>query len=337
MPAAPPRPVCLRIPGSVGGIPNRDVLRRCAPCAVPLNPNVVYAGSLTGTAAQDNARALNNNAATVANFRPSSTATQTCTYTITPDIDVVHRKRRHGHCRRDDGGPVAGGRRRPTQAGWELGRGGSGAGSVLVFVASNTGSPRSTTATIAGSAVSISEAGVAPPCTYTVTPRSLTFDASGGSATVTVIDRRRMFVGDSELRGVGHRDIGHDRAGIGDRDAPSATRATRETPPECRWSDRDGDSRPRRWYPVVQLQLYSVTPARPDRASRWRTPAGPGINRRELRMDCEEQHRLVEGYGGGTAPAPRRCKWALRPVNRERRPPRRRTDGYGDAAGWRAK
>ena len=54
------------------------------------NPNVAYAGSPTGTAAQDNARALNNNAATVANFRPSSAGTPTCSYTITPTSMVVH-------------------------------------------------------------------------------------------------------------------------------------------------------------------------------------------------------------------------------------------------------
>jgi hypothetical protein len=74
-----------------------------------------------------------------------------------------------------------------SAASWAtVGAGGSGAGSVNVSVASNSGSSRSTVVTIAGIAVTVSEAAATVTCSYDVTPTSVSFPATGGTATVSV-------------------------------------------------------------------------------------------------------------------------------------------------------
>jgi hypothetical protein len=147
------------------------------------NPNVLYGGRPTGTSTQDNARALNGTAATVANFRTSSSQT-TCSYTVSPTSMAFS----------ETGGTATvsvattSGCTWTTSSGtsWvSVGPGGSGPGSVAVDVAANPGSQRSGTATVAGRTIAISEQGT-PTCAYTVTPTSVSFTADGGTALVNV-------------------------------------------------------------------------------------------------------------------------------------------------------
>lgn len=150
------------------------------------NPTVYYGGRPTGTSSQNNAQALNNTAGTVANFRTSAGGT-TCTYSLTPTVMVFS----------ETGGTgtvdvtTAAGCSWTTVNGTDwisVGPGGSGSGSVTVAVAPQTGGQRSATITVAGIAVSITEAGLTTPpaCTYGVTPTSLSFGASGGSSSLNV-------------------------------------------------------------------------------------------------------------------------------------------------------
>jgi len=151
------------------------------------NPNVFYAGLPTGTSTQNNAAALNRTAATVANFRAAVGGTTTCNYTLTPTsmafsasggtaaVDVTTQA----------GCPWSTG----SGASWvSVGQGGSGPGSVVLSVTPNVSGQRSATVTVAGVAVSITEAAatVAPACTYSVTPASLSFSAFGESYMVNV-------------------------------------------------------------------------------------------------------------------------------------------------------
>ncbi|MBA2260259.1 MAG: hypothetical protein H0W18_15310 [Acidobacteria bacterium] len=148
------------------------------------NPNVLYADRPTGTSAQDNARALNNNAATIANFRSASETTP-CSYSVSPPsisftetsgtatIDVT----------------TSAGCSWTTAAGatWvTVGPGGSGPGSVVVTVAANTAAARSTTVTVAGKPVSISQAGPTPTCSYSVSPLSSTVPSTAATVQVQV-------------------------------------------------------------------------------------------------------------------------------------------------------
>ncbi len=152
------------------------------------NPNVFYAGRPTGTAAQDNARALNTTAATVANFR-SLTAPPSCAYAISPTSLAFD----------ENGGTAtisvttASGCVWTTEAGesWvDVGPGGSGPGSVTVSAAPNSGGQRSATVTVAGQSVSIHQAGAtsspSPSCTYVASPTSITVPAVGATVEVLV-------------------------------------------------------------------------------------------------------------------------------------------------------
>lgn len=65
--------------------------------------------------------------------------------------------------------------------------GATGSGDVTVTVGSNSGGPRSCGLNIAGQIFSVTQDGV--PCSYSITPTSLTFPASGGSVSVTVDTR----------------------------------------------------------------------------------------------------------------------------------------------------
>jgi hypothetical protein len=147
------------------------------------NPNVFYDGRVTGTSTQDNARALNNTAATVANFRTSTSTT--CSYTLTPTAMTFSES---GGTATVDVTTTAGCSWTTASASsWvSVGPGGSGSGSVVVNVAPNTGAQRSTSITVAGRAISISEAAAPTSCSYTVSPLSLSLPATGGVAQVVV-------------------------------------------------------------------------------------------------------------------------------------------------------
>ena len=150
------------------------------------NPSVLYSGRPTGTSSQDNARALNNNAATVANFRPAS-ATAPCTYTVsrsslsfTPVANVAFVEVFTG-----EGCTWTATHSTPWM--WlPFGEGGSGSGVVVVVVLDNPGGDRSTTATIAGQTVPVFQSGSGPGCTFSVSPLSVTLPSAGGTAYVGV-------------------------------------------------------------------------------------------------------------------------------------------------------
>ncbi len=130
------------------------------------SPGVTYNGLPTGTNGQDNARALNGNAGTIAAFKsvggtPPPTET-TCTYSVsTTSLSFS-----------SSGGLKSVTVSAPTGCSWTTANdagaswvslstgGGSGSGSVTVSVAANTGSSRSTSVTIAGKQVAVSENGV---------------------------------------------------------------------------------------------------------------------------------------------------------------------------------
>ncbi len=147
------------------------------------NPNVFYSAKPTGVAnTQDNARALNNTASTVANFRTA--VGPTCNYTVTPlSLPLA----------------AAGGSSTVTvttaagcawtvtnPAGWiTTGTGaGTGTGSFTVSAGANGPSARSATLTVAGRSVTVSQ--TALPCSYTVTAPTTVVAAGGGSVDITV-------------------------------------------------------------------------------------------------------------------------------------------------------
>jgi hypothetical protein len=63
---------------------------------------------------------------------------------------------------------------------------GAGNGAVAFNVAANTGAARTGTMTVAGQTFSVTQAGVAPVCTYSIAPASQTIDRTGGVGRVTV-------------------------------------------------------------------------------------------------------------------------------------------------------
>jgi hypothetical protein len=64
--------------------------------------------------------------------------------------------------------------------------GGSGNGSVTLAVAANPGPSRSAVVRIGGQEVTVSQASVQPTCTSTISPSSQSFDAAGGTGSVTL-------------------------------------------------------------------------------------------------------------------------------------------------------
>ena len=147
------------------------------------SPIVSYTGLFTGTASQDNARALRNNVATVASFM-GSTSGATCNFSVSPASASF---------------PAAGGSATiavttsagcawttSSGAGWiGVGPGRSGSGSVTLSVSANPSGQRTGTATVAGQVITVSEqAGTS--CSYAISPTVLKFPASGGSAQVNV-------------------------------------------------------------------------------------------------------------------------------------------------------
>jgi len=77
-----------------------------------------------------------------------------------------------------------------SQAGWILitsGSSGSGTGPVQYAVAGNTSAnARTGTFTVAGKVVTLLQAGLGSMCTYLIAPTSATYEATGGSGTITV-------------------------------------------------------------------------------------------------------------------------------------------------------
>lgn len=127
------------------------------------SPSVFYSGRATGTASQDNARALTMTAGTVAAFRSPAGSTEppptpTCTWTVsTTSLSFT-----------SSGGTKSVGITAGSGCAWTTTNGGSpwigvspasgsGNASVTVSVPSNTGGARSATITIAGKQVAVSQ------------------------------------------------------------------------------------------------------------------------------------------------------------------------------------
>jgi len=66
------------------------------------------------------------------------------------------------------------------------GASGSGNGSVSYSVATNAGTARTGTMTIAGQTFTVTQAAVAPSCTYSISPTSQSFSSAGGTASASV-------------------------------------------------------------------------------------------------------------------------------------------------------
>ena len=154
------------------------------------NPNLTYSGAALGTAeagttpTSNNARVHNNEAATVAAFRPTVVGTP-CTYAVSPTTASP---------------TAAGGAATATvttqsgctwtassSASWLTitgGASGTGSGTVTYASAANTGAARSATITAGGKAVTVNQAAIA--CTYALSPASGSFTATAGSGSVTV-------------------------------------------------------------------------------------------------------------------------------------------------------
>jgi hypothetical protein len=132
------------------------------------NPDVLYSTRPTGTSSQDNARALNANIATVAAFKSvggstgGTTTPTTCSYSVsTTSLSFS-----------SGGGSKSVSVTAPTGCAWTTANdssvtwvalsttSGTGSGSVTVSVAANTSAARSTTITIAGKQIAVSESGV---------------------------------------------------------------------------------------------------------------------------------------------------------------------------------
>jgi peptidyl-Asp metalloendopeptidase len=125
------------------------------------SPLVSYAGLLTGTSAQDNARALRNNVATVASFMGSPSGGTSCSYALSPNALSFSAS---GGSAQVNVTTAAGCAWTATSnASWVVvGPGGTGSGSVTLTATSNSGNNRSTSAVIAGLNASVSEGGTRP-------------------------------------------------------------------------------------------------------------------------------------------------------------------------------
>jgi hypothetical protein len=187
-------------PGSAGGAPSytyaygyqdpsgafRTVLSYGSATRIPYlsSPVVFYNGRVTGTGSQDNARALNNNAAIVAAFKAGSSTTPSCSYSVSPTSLSFQ----------SGGGSLTVAVTASSGCSWTSSSGsawasvsgsGSGSGSATVTAVSNSGGARSATVTVAGVTVAVNQAAPAT-CSYTVSPTSLSFQAGAGTASVSV-------------------------------------------------------------------------------------------------------------------------------------------------------
>jgi peptidyl-Asp metalloendopeptidase len=147
------------------------------------NPSINYNGRVTGSTRQNNARTLNNTAQYVANFRAA--VSSSCAYGVSPTTSSIG----------SGAGTVNVAVTAGSGCGWTASSNaswitvatasGSGNGTVSLNVAANGAiGSRIGTVTIAGRTYTITQAGA--PCAYTLTPRSASVPAAGGTATVTL-------------------------------------------------------------------------------------------------------------------------------------------------------
>jgi hypothetical protein len=63
---------------------------------------------------------------------------------------------------------------------------GTGTGAVAVTVAANTGATRTATVTVGGQTYTVTQAAAPPPCSYTLSPTSVSAVGQGGTSSVTI-------------------------------------------------------------------------------------------------------------------------------------------------------
>ena len=155
--------VCLRVPGPVGPLPHRDVVRLRTRIPFLSSPACFYNGRPTGTSARTSPRAERQHRHSRSvqarrRQRERRPPTTDCTYSVsTTSLSFSARaapsRSRHGPVRlRLDHGQRCGG----TWVALNT-AGGTGSGSVTVSATANTGPARSTTVTMAGKSVAVSE------------------------------------------------------------------------------------------------------------------------------------------------------------------------------------
>lgn len=148
------------------------------------NPAVFYNGRVTGTATQDNARALTNNAPTVAAFRAAAGSTPVCSYSVSPtSLSFQSGSSTATVSVTADAGCTW---TSSSNSSWASVSGsGSGPGTATVAVTANGSTSRSATVVVAGRNVSVSQA-AATTCSYAVSPTSVSTTSAGGTATLTI-------------------------------------------------------------------------------------------------------------------------------------------------------
>jgi hypothetical protein len=150
------------------------------------NPNVTYNGMPTGSATSNNALALNNTAATVANFRQAVTG-GTCSYSLASSSSSVGSGTSTGTVSVVSGSGCAWSA--SSGASWltiTSGASGTANGTVGYSVAANTASSsRTGTLTVAGKTFTVTQA--AATCGgFTLSSTSKSMTSAGGSVSVTV-------------------------------------------------------------------------------------------------------------------------------------------------------
>ena len=149
------------------------------------SPGVFYNGRVTGTTSQDNARALNNNAPTVASFRSAAGSAPACAYTVSPTSPSFQSAPGTATVSvTTTSGCVWASSSASTWA--SVNGAGTGSGTATVAVTANSGASRSTSIVVAGKSVTVSQQAATTTCTYAVSPTSLSFAAAAGSKSVTV-------------------------------------------------------------------------------------------------------------------------------------------------------
>ena len=145
------------------------------------NPAVLYNGRVTGTSTQNNARALNDNAAIVSAFKNAS-GTTPCSYTVSPGSFSFSK----------DADTASVTVTTTSACSWSSSSGSAwatvsgsntGSGTAVVSVTANSAASRTATVAVAGKSISLSQAS---GCTYAVSPTSLSFSKAAGTASVTV-------------------------------------------------------------------------------------------------------------------------------------------------------
>jgi len=154
------------------------------------SPLVKYNNTPTGTASQDNARALNSNVATVSNFVASvaggvtGQVSQPCTYAVSSSALTFNAAA--GSSSLTVSTDSTCGWNTSSGASWiSVTAGKTGSGTATVTASANTGASRTGTVTVAGVPVTVTQ-NAPVPCAFTLSTTALTFSAASGSANVSV-------------------------------------------------------------------------------------------------------------------------------------------------------